>query len=409
FAHTVMSSQCSPDELEALEWLNTEFFTQILIEYENAPELIINNLKLSPASAQGDHFASVMFRAFVEYTTANGLSSKSLIVKTMPEQGGQKKAMIEDSYIFHTEIAMYTKVLPKFEEILRNVGDNTSLFAPCIYQSLEPRQVMVFDDLVPQGYQVIRDRSAKIEEIHAALEKLAKWHAVSQKLISEQPQLFDNLRYNLSTLPNFLNQSFLTNALPNFIYMLHEVESLQKYKKHFEGMRGNLIQRWADSLQEYRKNQQKDGYYVLCHGDFHIRNLMFKQNSCMFIDFQLSHVGPLVNDFLYAMYMFFGPEERGKRRDELIMHYLSTFADTLNKINCLKEAPSFEEFQRQLTDNKYNEFMLLTTFLPIQISSRKNAIDPFRRRTSMYKDKDYQDEVEFLLARMEKMGYFNDT
>ncbi|XP_051863789.1 uncharacterized protein LOC117575844 [Drosophila albomicans] len=404
---TIMSSQFNPDELEALEWLNTEYFTQILIKYENAPELIINNLKLSPASAQGDHYASVMFRAFVEYTTSNGSCSKSLILKTMPEQGGRKKEMVDDSHIFHTEIAMYTEVLPKFEAILRSVGDITSLNVPCIYHSLEPRQVMVFDDLVPQGYQVIRDRSANIEEINAALEKLAKWHAISQKMITEEPQLFDNLRYNLSTLPNFLNQSFLTSALPNFIYMLNEVESLQKYKKHFEAMRGHLIQRWADSLGEYRKNPQKNAYYVLCHGDFHIRNLMFKNNSCMFIDFQLSHVGPLVNDFLYAMYMFFGPDERGKLRDELISHYLKTFADTLQKIGSVKKGPSFQEFLSQLIDNKYNELMLLTTFLPIQIASRKNAIDPFRRRTSMYKDKDYQDEVEFHLERMQKMGYFN--
>lgn len=52
--------------------------------------------------------------------------------------------------------------------------------------------------------------------------------------------------------------------------------------------------------------------------------------------------------------------------------------------------------------------MLLTTFLPIQISSRKNAVDPFRRRTSMYKDEDYQKEVQYLLDRMNKLGYFEE-
>ncbi|XP_034486159.1 uncharacterized protein LOC117790725 isoform X2 [Drosophila innubila] len=404
-----MSSQYNPDELEALEWLNAEFFTDLLKQHENVPELIVTDLKLSPASSQGDHYASVMFRAAVEYTTLKGTFSKSLIIKTMPKQGGQKKQMLDDSHIFHTEIAMYTKVLPKFEEILRKVGDNTRLCVPCVYHSLEPRQVMVFDDLVPQGYQVIRERSATIDEIHAALEKLAKWHAVSQKLLKDQPELFHKLQYNLSTLPNFLNKSFLTNALPNFIYMLNERESLQKYKKYFDSMRKDLIQKWADSLGEYHKNPRDSSLYVLCHGDFHIRNLMFKDNSCMFIDFQLSHVGPLVNDFLYAMYMFFGPEERGSRRDELITYYLQAFVDTLQKIGSQAKTPSFEEFQSQLIDNKYNEFMLLTTFLPIQIAFRKNAIDPLRRRTNMYNDKDYQEEVEYLLNRMHQLGYFKEV
>ncbi|XP_064549864.1 uncharacterized protein LOC135436245 [Drosophila montana] len=398
----------NPDELESLEWLNPKFFTEVLIQYENAPDLKLNDLKLSPASAQGDHYASVMFRASVEYSTVKGNISKSLIVKTMSDQGGQKKRMVNDSHIFQTEIAMYTELLPKFEGILRDAGVECKLFVPCIYHSLRPRQVLIFEDLVAQGYQVIRNRSATLDELRSALEKLAKWHAVSHKLLKEQPELFEELQYNISTLPNFLNQSFITNALPNFIYMLAELEGLKKYKHYFEAMRGNLIQQWADTLGEYRKSPQENSYYVLCHGDFHIRNLMFKNSSCMLLDFQLSHVGPLVNDFLYAMYMLFSAEDRGKRRDELINYYLEVFANTLKKIGYRGKAPSFEEFQRQMIDKRHNEFMLLTTFLPMQISARKNAIDPFRRRTSMYKDKDYQEEVAYLLERMNNLGYFVD-
>ncbi|KAH8414019.1 hypothetical protein KR222_001935, partial [Zaprionus bogoriensis] len=404
----VMSANCNPDELEALEWLNSEFFSEVLRQHEKAPELILKDLKLSPASAQGDHYASVMFRASVEYATSKGTYKMSLILKTMPEKGGRKKQMIDNSHVFRTEIEMYTKVLPKFEAVLRTAGDETRLCVPCIYHSLKPRQVIVFDDLVAQGYTVIRDRSASLEEIKTALEKLAKWHAVSHKLFEEQPELFGQLQYDLSTLPNILNQSFLTNGLPNFIYMLNEVESLQKYKKYFDSMRTNLIQKWADALGEFRKNPKEHTFYVLCHGDFHIRNLMFNQKDSMLLDFQLSHVGPMVNDFLYAMYMFFGPEERGKYRDELILYYLEILTDTLKNIGYQGKAPSSEEFQNQLLDMRYHEFMLLTTFLIIQISARKNAIDPFRRRTSMYKDEDYQTEVQYLLDRMQQLGYFEE-
>lgn len=354
----------NPDELEALEWLNTPFFTEVLIQYENAPDLKLNDLKLSPASAQGDHYASVMFRATVEYSTVKGNIFKSLIVKTMSEQGGLKKRLVDDSHIFQTEIAMYTEVLPKFEAILRDAGDECTLFVPCIYHSLKPRKVIIFEDLVPQGYQVIRNRSATLDELRSALEKLAKWHAVSHKLLKEQPELFEELQYNISTLPNFLNQSFITNALPNFIYMLDESERLKKYKHYFEAMRGNLIQKWADTLGEHRKSPHENSYYVLCHGDFHIRNLMFKNSSCMLLDFQLSHVGPLANDFLYAMYMLFSAEDRGERRDELISYYLEVCANTLKKIGYRGIAPSFDEFQRQMIDKRYNgEYRYFNKFL----------------------------------------------
>lgn len=359
-----MSTNYNPDELEALEWLNVHYFQQVLSKYENAPELTLKDLKLSPASAQGDHYASVMFRAWVEYSTIKGHFTKSLILKTMPEQGGRKKQMVNESHIFETEIAMYTKVLPMFETILRDAGDKTELCVPCIYHSLEPRQVMIFEDLVPQGFAVIRDRSATLKEIKAALEKLAKWHSVSHKLIQEKPELFEQLRYDLSTLPNFLNQSFLTNALPNFIYMLDEVEGLQKYKKYFVPLRGNLIQKWADALGEYRKRQQENSFYVLCHGDFHIRNIMFNQERCMLIDFQLSHVGPMVNDFLYAMYMFFGPKERGEHRDELIRYYLEILANTSKKIGYHEAVPTFEEFQKQLIDKRhYGDYFILNLLM----------------------------------------------
>lgn len=347
-----MSNDYNPDELEALEWLNEQYIWQILSKYENTIELKLIEFEISPASAQGDHYASVMFRIRVEYSTCKGHFTKSLILKTLPEKG-KKKSMVNESHVFETEIAMYTKVLPMFETILRDADDDTVLCIPCIYYTMEPRQVMVFEDLVPQGYTVIRDRPASMKELKSALEKLAKWHSVSHKLVETQPELFDQLRYDLSTLPNFLNQSFLTHALPNFIYMLAEVEGLQKYKKYFEPLRGNLIQKWTDLLGEYRKGPQENSFYVLCHGDFHLRNVMYNQEDCILLDFQLSHVGPMVNDFLYAMYMFFGPEERGEHRDELIRYYLGIFADTSNKIGYQGAVPTFEDFQRQLIDKRH--------------------------------------------------------
>lgn len=347
-----MSKNYNPDELEALEWLDEHYIWQILSKSENTTELTLENFELSPASVQGDHYASVMFRIRVEYSTLVGHFAKSLILKTMPG-GGQKKKMVNESHIFETEIAMYENMLPMFETILREAGDDTVLSAPCIYHSLEPRQVMVFEDLVPQGYAVIRDRPASLQEIKAALEKLAKWHSVSLKLLQKQPKLFDRLRYDLSTLPNFSKQNFLTNALPNFIYMLAEVEGLQKYKKYFEPLRGNLIQKWADLLGEYRKRPQESAFYVLCHGDFHLKNIMYSPEHCMLLDFQLSHVGPMVNDFLYAMYMLFGPDERGEHRDELIRYYLEIFANTSKKIGYQRALPTFEEFQQQLIDKRY--------------------------------------------------------
>ncbi|KAH8358897.1 hypothetical protein KR093_003193, partial [Drosophila rubida] len=267
---SVDNEKYNSDELVPPQWLNAQFFTEILDSYLKKQELKILQVKLAPASAKGDHYTSIMFRAEVEYTTqSNEKSTISLIVKTIPEEQGHKKALLNNSHIFPTEIAMYTEILPIFEKVLHEAGDESKLYVPCIYHSLEPRQVMVFEDLVPQGYAVVRDRPASKEELRAALEKLGKWHAVSHKILQEQPELFEKLQYDVTTLPNVLQEDFMTTALPVFINMLEKVETLRPFKKYFELMQGKIIDRWVDVIREYRENRQPNGFYVVCHGDFH--------------------------------------------------------------------------------------------------------------------------------------------
>ncbi|KAH8418179.1 hypothetical protein KR222_000973, partial [Zaprionus bogoriensis] len=328
------------DELEPPAWMNEEFFVEVLTQSEKESDVKVIDTKISPATEKGDH-ASVMFRASVEYSTPKGKLSKSLIIKTMPEEEGFKKDFLGDVQFFPTEIAMYTEILPKFQAILREAGDETQLCANCIYHSLTPRQVMVFEDLVPMGYEVIRKRPITLEEINTALGKLAKWHAVSFKLIKEQPELFDRFKYDLTTVPNYLEQDFQKTSLPDFIEALGSVESLKKFQKYFERIqKEGLVQRWVDIIREYRCNRQKDAYYVLCHGDFHSRNMMFKGTECLLLDFQISYVGSMTNDVLYALYMFVGPEERLNKYDEIIYEYFETFRKTLLTIGYKGEMPN---------------------------------------------------------------------
>lgn len=173
------------DELNPPEWLNVQFMTQVLRGYEKDSNLKVINLSFTPASAKGDHYASIMFRAAVEYAAQNGNFTKSLIIKTMIVEEGIKKDMFKDSPLFTTEIGMYTKVLPEWERILRRAKDPAKLYVECIYHSLQPHQILIFDDLVEMGYAVVRDRFLTREEICSAYSKLAKIHAISMKFIHE--------------------------------------------------------------------------------------------------------------------------------------------------------------------------------------------------------------------------------
>ncbi|KAH8232369.1 hypothetical protein KR032_004876 [Drosophila birchii] len=414
-------TEFNADELEAPSWLNAQFIQKVLSDSEKSPELVVTDLKISPASAQGDHYASVMFRTWAEYTTAKGRFSKSLIIKTMPEQEGHKKDMLSESHLFSTEIGMYTKVLPEFERILQQVGDNTKLYVPCIYHSLEPRQVMIFEDLVPQGYSVIRDRAVTDEELRFVFTKLAKWHAVSMKVMNEQPDFLKEFQYGLIEMPTLMKDPMVTSGMASFVKFLDKTPELKRYKPYFEKLKDSCINKMADVLTEYRKNFQPDGYYVLCHGDFHLRNMMFRHNrdtavfeDVMLVDFQISNLSPITVDLTYSIYLLMEPQQRWDMGKDLINHYFTVLEETLKKVGYQAKMPTQAGLREQMFRHKHYDFFLLATFLPMILAIKQNALkmhdiiqDSESREKAYFLDC-YLEDMKHLLPKFEEMGFFKD-
>lgn len=122
-----MSNEFNSDELNPPEWMNQSFFVTVLKSFESDKNNItVNNVNLAPATKNGDHYASVMFRAKVTYSTSTKKNEViSLIVKTMPVEDGQKKELLGDTPLFDTEIKMYSEVLPEMERLLKQAGEET--------------------------------------------------------------------------------------------------------------------------------------------------------------------------------------------------------------------------------------------------------------------------------------------
>lgn len=139
-------------------------------------------------------------------------------------------------------------------------------------------------------------------------------------------------------MPNFLNDSIVTTGVPCFLEMLDKVPELTKYKPYFEKIKDNYIQQMSAVMEEYRTNPKPNRYYVLCHGDFHGRNMMFRYNKetgsfedVMLVDFQISNVCPLSIDLIYSIFMVMDTEDRWDLGKEYINYYFSVLADTLKK------------------------------------------------------------------------------
>ncbi|KAH8384022.1 hypothetical protein KR009_011741 [Drosophila setifemur] len=409
------------DELNPPEWMDEKFITEVLSKHEKSPELKVIDLVLTPASPKGDHYASIMFRAKVKFSTQKGEFSKSLIIKTMPVEEGPKLDMLKDCSIFKTEIGMYGDVLPEMERILRAVGDNSALYVDCIYSSLEPRQIMIFEDLVEMGYDVIRDRYLTQEEIHNAYSKLAKIHANSMKMINERPEYLKEFKTGMVEMPGMMEGPIVNGGWNPFIDFLGRHPELKKYQSHFKKMRPHFKERLAAVMQEYRKNPQPDGYYVLCHGDYHIRNMMFKHNKqtgdfedCMLIDFQGCNVVPLPVDLMYSIYMLMSPQQRAEECDQLLNYYFSVLVDTLRKIDYQGNMPTLNGFWAAMKRHKYYEFLLLTTALPMAkgLLVCKLPIEELlhndETRLKVYELEEYVEDATKMLKRFDISGYFDE-
>ncbi|XP_018784240.1 PREDICTED: uncharacterized protein LOC108966000 isoform X2 [Bactrocera latifrons] len=183
----------------------------------------------------------------------------------MPFENGQKKNVFEESIIFETEIDMYTQVLPRFEQILRDVGDDTILKAPILFHELSPRKIIIFEDIVPLGYELLRGRYTNVEEIKQSYIKLAKWHTLSYK----EPGCFDEYHISIFAMPNLDRNLLMWQGTDAFIQQLETMPKMQKYLPFIQSIQGKLFEDTKRTAKEYFDAPKEDAIYVLYCGDFH--------------------------------------------------------------------------------------------------------------------------------------------
>uniref|UniRef100_W8AYD7 CHK kinase-like domain-containing protein n=1 Tax=Ceratitis capitata TaxID=7213 RepID=W8AYD7_CERCA len=264
-----------------------------------------------------------------------------------------KKDKMNEVPLFETEVGVYTKVLPKIEAKLREFGDQTILAPKLFHYSLQAPRCIVFEDLVVEGYTTINNRHCSLEEVKMALTKLAKMHAISYQMIH---------RDNNHDLANF-NKTFVNTidladfpVLGNGIKLIKDVISdqsdLQKFLPHIESVERFLIPKVIDLLNA-TKNGNQSGVQVLNHGDFHVKNLMVKNDGnklkdLMVLDYQVSIFGSPAIDLHYAFTMMYSPSMRRERMDELLYYYIINLQETLRKVEFHGHIPTIQEIRAEM-------------------------------------------------------------
>ncbi|XP_053958462.1 uncharacterized protein LOC128863360 [Anastrepha ludens] len=410
----------SEDEMHPPEWISEDFFKQILDKAESESVKIIN-MQLSPGTVKNDNYASVLFRAKLKYVLCAQPAQekcRSFIMKTGPIVDGIRKDKMSELPLFETEVKMYTKVLPKIEAELRAIGDETVLSPKLFHYSLEWPQCIVLEDLVLEGYTTINNRPCNLDEIKVALQKLAKLHAISFKMAkmgNDDVTTLDNHFMNTLDLETF---PLLRDGVKLTKEIISDVPDLQEYLPHIQEAERFLLPKVLELVNSY-KNGRHSGVQVLNHGDFHVKNVMVKNvnnqlKDLILIDYQLSIFGSPAIDLHYAFTLFYSPDMRREKMDELLYHYITHFQETLRRAKYQGHIPTITELRAELQEFRHWGLYMNLTLLILNYAFVDDSIELSKMvesetdRRAYFANSKILNELRVLLPRFLYFGYFEE-
>uniref|UniRef100_A0A1A9X231 CHK domain-containing protein n=1 Tax=Glossina brevipalpis TaxID=37001 RepID=A0A1A9X231_9MUSC len=329
-----------------------------------------------------------MFRCKIVYKLIVSHSitkHKSMIIKTVPIKEGVKRDLLMVTNSFETEISMYSIALPKIKEILSSYGESSKLYADLIYFALEPHKIIILEDLCDCGYEVIRDRPLNENEIKMVYAKIAKLHAVSYMLgkekVNEHSATVTARQEGIFSSSWAISHPMIANGIQNFMTMLNHYKEFNVYLDKVKIMEPIMFTECKNLYRAFQINDStKNDIFVLNHGDFHLKNLMFKFNKktnqledVIMVDYQASCFAPSTVDMIYSQYMMLSGEFLIKRY-ALMQYYFEEFIKNLKIIRYRDEMPKYSDFQ--ISNLKYRHFtlFLLSTFLPIATAAFNNSV-----------------------------------
>lgn len=156
-------------------WLSKDFFEKALNKKYKTTEVKICDLTKIPISGNGESYCSNMFKIELKFELNGKAFAKNVVVKTEPEN-----ELIEKMELFPKEKEMYEIILPGFEKLFKEAGEDIQFGPECLGTGSEPIQYLILEDLTVKGFKC-EDRRVGLDMLHMKpiLEKLAKYHAAS--------------------------------------------------------------------------------------------------------------------------------------------------------------------------------------------------------------------------------------
>lgn len=274
----------------------------------------------------------------------------------------------------------------------------------------------MFDDLTADKYRVVYD-ALNVERLQPIVDKIAKHHALSLVLIQNgHPQV--------SQYEAGLNSSMKVMFKP----MEMHIQRIAEIVKTWPGFEiigekmKNLGPKMIETLIKHDTKQDPGRFFVLNHGDFHLRNLMFQTDeqgapvNGIFLDYQMPVLSSPGLDLIGLLNMI-GDSGVRKRRGEVLKTYHEKLVASLKKYGYKGTLPTGIDIQvEMLKMSIYDAFSTLLaipmfTIKGVEMAELFNSSDDspvvegFRK---CYSDPEWLAEVKPRLMSFYNRGIFDD-
>lgn len=234
------------------------------LQYKDA-EISIKDL-----SSDGANYTSALFSATI---TSPDREPLKLFAK-VASASEQLRQAIRVDHLFRNEQLMYNHLIGVFEKIQDkyNLSPEHRYVFPKFYegQCTYGTEAVVMEDLTESGYFMYsRFKSLDFEHAAAAVECLARFHALSFAFQHEDPEEFAKVAEKVKHVKHPDNPSLrstFTKMVTSAIEATRD-EHKEKMLKFFD----------EQYLDEFNKFKMPLSTTVLCHGDYRASNLLFRR------------------------------------------------------------------------------------------------------------------------------------
>lgn len=134
-------------------------------------------------------------------------------------------------------------------------------------------------------------------------------------------------------------------------YVVSQMKNWPGFEKIQDKMQGTE-EKIIDKIIDVYLPNKAFGFNVLNHGDFHIKNIMFKTtqetiDGVLLLDFQLPFWGTPAIDLAYLIYLIGNEEVRDRKSEVYVLYHRKLCAD-LEKYGYMKKPPTLLDLNLEI-------------------------------------------------------------